>query len=38
MLIVFVPIVILIFGSLKTRGEMYSLPYTVPNQIGRAHV
>jgi raffinose/stachyose/melibiose transport system permease protein len=31
MLIVFVPIVILIFGSLKTRGEMYSLPYTIPN-------
>jgi raffinose/stachyose/melibiose transport system permease protein len=31
LLIVFVPIVILIFGSLKTRGEMYSLPYTLPN-------
>jgi raffinose/stachyose/melibiose transport system permease protein len=31
MLIVFVPIVILIFGSLKTRGEMYSLPYTIPD-------
>jgi raffinose/stachyose/melibiose transport system permease protein len=31
MLIVFVPIVILIFGSLKTRGEMYSRPYTIPN-------
>jgi raffinose/stachyose/melibiose transport system permease protein len=31
LLIVFVPIVILVFGSLKTRGEMYSLPYTVPN-------
>jgi len=30
-LVVFVPIVILIFGSLKTRGEMYSLPYTLPN-------
>jgi raffinose/stachyose/melibiose transport system permease protein len=30
-LIVFVPIVILVFGSLKTRGEMYSLPYTLPN-------
>jgi raffinose/stachyose/melibiose transport system permease protein len=26
-----VPIVILIFGSLKTRGEMYSRPYTIPN-------
>ncbi|MFH1524530.1 MAG: carbohydrate ABC transporter permease [Chloroflexota bacterium] len=30
MLIVLVPIVILVFGSLKTRGEMYSLPYTLP--------
>lgn len=30
-LIVIVPIVILVFGSLKTRGEMYSLPYTLPN-------
>jgi raffinose/stachyose/melibiose transport system permease protein len=30
-LIVFVPIVILVFGSLKTRGEMYSRPYTIPN-------
>ncbi|RPI96901.1 MAG: carbohydrate ABC transporter permease [Chloroflexi bacterium] len=29
--IMFVPIVILIFGSLKTTGEMYSHPYTVPN-------
>jgi raffinose/stachyose/melibiose transport system permease protein len=29
--IIFVPIVILIFGSLKTRGEMYSQPYTIPN-------
>jgi raffinose/stachyose/melibiose transport system permease protein len=28
--IIFVPIVILIFGSLKTRGEMYSRPYTPP--------
>jgi raffinose/stachyose/melibiose transport system permease protein len=28
---VFVPIVILIFGSLKTTGEMYSHPYTIPN-------
>ncbi len=25
------PIVIQIFGSLKTRGEMYSQPYTIPN-------
>jgi raffinose/stachyose/melibiose transport system permease protein len=30
-LIVIVPIVILVFGALKTRGEMYSLPYTIPN-------
>jgi raffinose/stachyose/melibiose transport system permease protein len=29
--VVFVPIVILIFGSLKTTGEMYSHPYTIPN-------
>src|SRR5689334_3139651 len=28
--IIFVPIVILIFGSLKTTGEMYSHPYTIP--------
>lgn len=28
--IMFVPIVILIFGSLKTTGEMYSQPYTIP--------
>jgi len=30
-LIVIVPIVILVFGALKTRGEMYSRPYTIPN-------
>jgi raffinose/stachyose/melibiose transport system permease protein len=30
-LIVVVPIVILVFGALKTRGEMYSRPYTLPN-------
>jgi raffinose/stachyose/melibiose transport system permease protein len=29
--IIFVPVVILIFGGLKTRGEMYSRPYTIPN-------
>ena len=29
-LIVIVPIVILVFGALKTRGQMYSYPYTVP--------
>lgn len=28
--VVFVPVVILIFGSLKTTGEMYSHPYTIP--------
>ena len=30
-ILIFVPIVILIFGSLKTTGQMYSEPYTVPN-------
>ncbi len=30
-IIIFVPIVILVFGSLKTRGQMYSRPYTIPN-------
>ena len=30
-LIIIVPIVILIFGSLKTTGEMYAHPYTVPD-------
>jgi raffinose/stachyose/melibiose transport system permease protein len=29
-LLILVPIVILIFGSLKTRGEMYSRPYIPP--------
>ena len=29
-LIVFVPIVILVFGALKTRGELLSHPYTLP--------
>lgn len=29
--IMFVPIVILTFGSVKTTGEMYSQPYTIPN-------
>jgi ABC-type glycerol-3-phosphate transport system permease component len=29
--LVLAPIVILVFGSLKTRGEMYSRPYTIPN-------
>ena len=27
---IFIPIVLLIFGSLKTTGEMYSNPYTLP--------
>jgi raffinose/stachyose/melibiose transport system permease protein len=30
-LVVLVPIVVLVFGALKTRGEMYSRPYTLPN-------
>ena len=30
-LIILVPIVILIFGSLKSHGEMFSHPYTIPN-------
>lgn len=29
--IILIPIVILVFGSLKTGGEMYSRPYTIPN-------
>ena len=29
--IMLIPLVILIFGSLKTTGEMYSNPYTIPN-------
>ena len=31
--LVFIPIVILIFGALKTRGELLSHPYTFPNPI-----
>jgi raffinose/stachyose/melibiose transport system permease protein len=30
-LIIIVPVVILLFGSLKTTGEMYLHPYTLPN-------
>lgn len=30
-IVIFVPLVILIFGSLKTTGMMYSHPYTFPN-------
>jgi raffinose/stachyose/melibiose transport system permease protein len=29
--LIFVPIVILLFGSVKTTGEMYSHPYAIPN-------
>jgi len=29
-LVIFTPIVVLIFGSLKTTGEMYADPYTIP--------
>jgi raffinose/stachyose/melibiose transport system permease protein len=29
-LIVLVPIVVMVFGALKTRGEMFSHPYTLP--------
>ena len=29
--LIFVPIVILLFGSVKTTGEMYSHPYSIPN-------
>jgi len=29
--IIFTPLVILVFGSLKTTGEMYSRPYALPN-------
>jgi raffinose/stachyose/melibiose transport system permease protein len=29
--VMFTPLVILVFGSLKTTGEMYSQPYTIPN-------
>jgi len=29
-IVVFVPIIILVFGALKTRGELMSSPYTLP--------
>src|SRR5512139_1410604 len=29
-LIVLVPILIMVFGALKTRGEMFAHPYTLP--------
>jgi raffinose/stachyose/melibiose transport system permease protein len=28
---IFIPIVILLFGSVKTTGQMYSHPYSIPN-------
>ena len=30
-LVIIAPLVILVFGSLKTTGEMYSHPYAIPN-------
>ncbi len=30
-ILIFVPIVIMLFGSVKTTGEMYSHPYAIPN-------
>ena len=30
-IMIFVPIVILLFGSVKTTGQMYSHPYSIPN-------
>jgi raffinose/stachyose/melibiose transport system permease protein len=30
-ILIFIPIVILIFGSVKTTGQMYSHPYSIPN-------
>lgn len=30
-ILVFIPIVILLFGSVKTTGQMYSHPYAIPN-------
>jgi len=30
-ILIFVPIVILMFGSVKTTGQMYSRPYDIPN-------
>lgn len=30
-LVILIPLVILVFGSLKTTGEMYSHPYAIPN-------
>ncbi|NMB62734.1 MAG: carbohydrate ABC transporter permease [Chloroflexi bacterium] len=30
-IMIFIPIVILLFGSVKTTGQMYSQPYSIPN-------
>jgi raffinose/stachyose/melibiose transport system permease protein len=30
-LLIFIPIIILLFGSVKTTGQMYSHPYSIPN-------
>ena len=30
-ILIFIPLVILLFGSVKTTGQMYSHPYTIPN-------
>jgi raffinose/stachyose/melibiose transport system permease protein len=30
-LLIFIPIIILLFGSVKTTGQMYSHPYDIPN-------
>jgi raffinose/stachyose/melibiose transport system permease protein len=30
-ILIFIPVVILLFGSLKTTGQMYTQPYAVPN-------
>lgn len=30
-IVIFIPIVILLFGSVKTTGQMYSHPYSIPN-------
>lgn len=30
-ILIFIPIVILLFGSVKTTGQMYSQPYSIPN-------
>lgn len=30
-ILIFIPIVILLFGSVKTTGQMYSHPYAIPN-------